>query len=543
MTPTNCSPVGGERIGEEALLQQRFSTRRTDAIGTPGDNHRHRTPEEQRHHPDFTGKLEPAEFPVRRRAERRVVVLSFAMALLIAVFAASMLSGGEAAGIAVLYVLPVMLAGLELGMRGGAGAAAIAIVLLLVSSGHHSKMTPVEFAASASVLLIAGVLAGRFSERMRAARTRQERLLASGTRLARLDNLDALPAVLAEELRLALDPASVQVQLSGMPIVEIGIPGGETIGVPIGTHGIESGRALLGLPRGRTFSPEDRVIAAKLALQAGVAAENQRLLASERERAALRAELEHANTRLDSHLRNVGRILASQEAERREIAHQLHEHAAQAMAGVLLGLHGLERELDEKLTRKKLEEVSDVARSALTDLRELARILRPPSLDDLGLATALEAIAEREASRGARTITLHCDGYPRDLAPEAETCLYHVVEDAIKALDGELSISLNAIRDRGVLRIELSGHCVHEREQLQDTLATARARVALTGGTLHAASRDSQTTEIVAELPLAIDHTAQQITATSRLNYSAGPPTSPRGPPIARARSARRTER
>jgi signal transduction histidine kinase len=172
------------------------------------------------------------------------------------------------------------------------------------------------------------------------------------------------------------------------------------------------------------------------------------------------------------------------------------------MAGVLMSLHVLEVEPDQELTRKQLEEIIEVTRSAVADLRRLAVSLRPPSLDDLGLATALETVAEREESRGGRRITLHCGRYPRDLTPEAETCVYHVVEDAIKALDGELSITLNAIRDRDVLRIELSGHCAHERDHLLNTLAAARARLELIGGTLDAASDDPQRTEIVAELPL-----------------------------------------
>ena len=165
-----------------------------------------------------------------------------------------------------------------------------------------------------------------------------------GLRLARLENLDALPAALAEELELALDVASVQVELCGMAPIEIGGPAGETLRIPISAHGIGFGSLTLGSTTGRSFSPEDRVVAAKLALQAGVAADNQRLLALERERAALHAELEHTRTRLDSHLRNVNQILDSQETERREIARQLHDQAAQAMAGVLFGLHVLERD-------------------------------------------------------------------------------------------------------------------------------------------------------------------------------------------------------
>jgi signal transduction histidine kinase len=430
------------------------------------------------------------------------VVLSFAILILIAAFAASVLNGRHPDELGVLYVLPVMLAGLELGARGGAGGAAIAVALLLIASGRHSESTPVGLAASIAVLLIAGLLAGRFGERMRDGRARQERVLASGLRLAHLENLDALPAVLVEELELALDVASVKVQLRDMPTIETGRTEGETLRVPISAHIIDFGSLTLGLTTGRSFSPEDRVVAAKLALQAAVAADNQRLLAFERERAALHAELEHTRARLDSHLRNVSQILDSQEAERRAIARQLHEQAAQAMAGVLFGLHLLERDLDQESTRNQLEEVRGIARTTLVELRELALSVRPPSLDDLGLTTALETITEREDSHGARRITLRCGRYPRDLAPELETCVYHVVEDAIQALDGSLNIKLSADDEHDTLRIELSGHSIYQRQHMLDRLATARARLELIGGTLLTSSRGADRTDIVAELPL-----------------------------------------
>jgi signal transduction histidine kinase len=451
---------------------------------------------------DFTGAPGPTELPVRRWAERRVVVLAFATLLLIATLAASLLSQRHMDELAVLYVLPVMLAGLELGARGGAGAAAIAFALLLIEFASGSELTPVGLAASTAVLLIAGTIAGRFSERMRAGRDRQERLLASGLRLARLESLDALPAELAEELDLALDVGSVKVELCGMAAIEIGSPAGETLRVPISAHGIDFGSLTLGLTQGRSFSPDDRVVAAKLALQAGIAADNQRVFALERERAALHAELEHTRTRLDGHLRNVSQILDSQEAERREIARQLHDQAAQAMAGVLYGLHVLERDPSPQMTRTQLEEVSGIARGTLADLRQLALSVRPPSLDDLGLTAALETIAEREGSRGSRQIALHCDGYPRDLPPEIETCVYHVVEDAIQALDGPLSIGLNVDDERDTLLIELSGRALHQPEQMLGQLATARARVELIGGTLQTSPQATDRTEIVAELPL-----------------------------------------
>ncbi len=430
------------------------------------------------------------------------MVLAFAALLLIAAFAGSMLGGRHPDELGVLYVLPVMLIGLELGARGGAAGAATAVALLLIESGRHPELAPVGLAASSAVLLLAGLLAGRFGEQMRDGRARQERLLASGLRLARLENHDALPAVLVEELELALDVASVKVQLRDMPTIEIGRAEGETLCVPISAQTVDFGSLTLGLTTGRSFSPEDRVVARKLALQAGVAADNQRLLTFERERAALHAELEHARMRLESNLRNVSQILDSHEAERREIARQLHEQAAQAMAGVLFGLQLLERDLDQESARKQLDEVRDIARTTLVELRQLAHSVRPPSLDDLGLTTALETIAEREGSRGMRRITLHCGRYPRDLAPELETCVYHVIEDAIQALDGSLTIKLSADDDRDTLRIELSGHSVDQHQQLLDRLATARARLELIGGTLLTSSQGTDRTDIVAELPL-----------------------------------------
>lgn len=137
-----------------------------------------------------------------------------------------------------------------------------------------------------------------------------------------------------------------------------------------------------------------------------------------------------------------------------------------------MGLQVLERDLDQELTRKQLEEVSDVARGTLADLRQLAVRVRPPSLDDLGLQAALEGVAEREGTRRGRQITLRCDGCPRTLAPEVETCAYHVTEDAIQAQDGSLIVRLIIDHARDRLRIDVTGHSLDQREQLLTSVSS-----------------------------------------------------------------------
>jgi signal transduction histidine kinase len=127
--------------------------------------------------------------------------------------------------------------------------------------------------------------------------------------------------------------------------------------------------------------------------------------------------------------------------------------------------------------------------------------MRPPSLDDLGLQGALEGIAEREGTHGARQITPHCDTAAHDLPPQVETCAYRAAEQAIRALHGSLTVKLNVDHDH-TLRIEPAGHSDDQGEQLLAKLAAAQARLELMGGTLQAISNGHGAATIAVELPL-----------------------------------------
>jgi signal transduction histidine kinase len=439
--------------------------------------------------------------PVRSWPERRVVVLAAAVLLLLGAFTASILSETALDELAVLYTLPVMLAGLELGLAGGVAGAVLAFLLLLAASGRHSELEGFGLAACGVVFFTAGALAGRFSSRMHTSQRRQQGLFDSGLSLARLETLEALPMLLADELRRTLEVSCVRVQLHDAPAVEVGIPAGEPLLVPIEARGINFGSLTLYAASRHRFAPEDKVVASQLALQAAVAADNQRLLASEHERAALYVELEQTRERFASHLRDVTQLLDSEEAERSKAAHQLHEGFAQDMAALLLELQVLAKDLDRELSRKQLEEVRAIARDTLVGLRQLALSLRPSSLDERGLKAALEGIVERELATNSRQIVLDYE-YPYGLTTEVDTCAYRLVDDAIRTSTGSLSVQLKA-GDGGELRIKICGGST-DRELL-GKLAGARARIVLIGGTLQSSSNG--TTTIIAELPCAAKRT------------------------------------
>src|SRR4051794_29337836 len=103
--------------------------------------------------------------PRRRLAEHVATALLFA-----AVFALE-LSGtlGRAEAPSTLFVLPITLSAVTLGLRGGIGAAAIAFALLVVSEpGLEEHLGPAALATRVVVFLVTGISVGLIVERLRA---------------------------------------------------------------------------------------------------------------------------------------------------------------------------------------------------------------------------------------------------------------------------------------------------------------------------------------------------------------------------------------
>jgi signal transduction histidine kinase len=122
-----------------------------------------------------------------------------------------------------------------------------------------------------------------------------------------------------------------------------------------------------------------------------------------------------------------GGVLRAREAEARRIAHELHDEAGQLLAALHITLDDLATQAPaQEASVRKLREGLDRVEA---QLRRLARELRPTILDDLGLAPALEWLAQGLAER--RDVTVTVDAPERRLAPEVETVLYRIVQEAL----------------------------------------------------------------------------------------------------------------
>ena len=127
------------------------------------------------------------------------------------------------------------------------------------------------------------------------------------------------------------------------------------------------------------------------------------------------------------------RLVTSQEDERRRIARELHDRTGQHLTALLLELQALKDAAQLRPTDlDRVQRLQALVKQLGRDVHHLAWELRPTALDDFGLHTALLNYAE-EWSRWCKIeVAFHSVGLDRQrLAPEVETTLYRVVQEAL----------------------------------------------------------------------------------------------------------------
>jgi two-component system sensor histidine kinase UhpB len=119
--------------------------------------------------------------------------------------------------------------------------------------------------------------------------------------------------------------------------------------------------------------------------------------------------------------------LKAEEAERDRIARELHDDVGQSLTVLLLELAHARRTGSDAA----LAEAQQTARAVLQDVRQICHQLRPESLDDLGLASALTTLATRVSEAARLTVEVEVDRELPPLAPDAELVLLRVAQEGL----------------------------------------------------------------------------------------------------------------
>ncbi|MFD7772299.1 HAMP domain-containing sensor histidine kinase [Streptomyces sp. NPDC059787] len=131
----------------------------------------------------------------------------------------------------------------------------------------------------------------------------------------------------------------------------------------------------------------------------------------------------------DERATSSARALSAQEAERRRVARELHDEVGQSLTAVLLQLKRAADHAPPDL-REELRQVQETTRAGLEEIRRIARRLRPGVLDELGLASALKALATEFGGPGLSV--QHClDGDLPELDRETELVIYRVAQEGL----------------------------------------------------------------------------------------------------------------
>jgi two-component system sensor histidine kinase UhpB len=162
--------------------------------------------------------------------------------------------------------------------------------------------------------------------------------------------------------------------------------------------------------------------------------------------------------RLESERRDSARhALMAQEAERRRIARELHDEVGQTLTGVMLQVEGLAGAIPDEL-RDQLEELRETARHGTEEVRRIVRQLRPEALEELGLQSAMAALATSFAQQAGIAIDRRLEPGLR-LSQEQELVVYRVAQEALT----------NVVRHADATRVELELESTGEQ-----TLLTVR---------------------------------------------------------------------
>lgn len=149
--------------------------------------------------------------------------------------------------------------------------------------------------------------------------------------------------------------------------------------------------------------------------------------------------------------------------ERNRLARELHDAVSQTLFSATIIADVLPRlwERDEEVGRERLEELRELTRGALAEMRTLLNELRPSALVQTDFDDLLRQLSEAVIARARLPVELRIEG-EFDPPPDVKIALYRIAQEALNnvvkhAYTSHASIVLNANSQGAELRISDDG--------------------------------------------------------------------------------------
>jgi signal transduction histidine kinase len=202
------------------------------------------------------------------------------------------------------------------------------------------------------------------------------------------------------------------------------------------------------------------------------------------------------------------RLVEAQEEERRAISRELHDEVGQSLGALLVEVGQLAKLVPpaNRVSHAQIDRIKSVAESAVKSIRDIALLLRPPMLDDLGLVPALEWQAREISRRSDMEVEVHSENVSEDLGDETKVTIYRLVQEALNNAATHASaknskVTITQDSDKIIVEITDDGHGFDPARRRGMGILGMEERVRRLGGTLTIESVPRKGATVKAELP------------------------------------------
>jgi len=210
-------------------------------------------------------------------------------------------------------------------------------------------------------------------------------------------------------------------------------------------------------------------------------------------------------------------LMRTQEIERRRLSCDLHDHLAQDLSTLKIGIDTLidnHPETSVKI-KQKVSKLSDMAHKTIMDVREMAYFLRPAGLDKLGLVRTVLQYCEDFSAKNNIKVDFFSVGIDElKLDFDTKIAIYRLIQEGLNNIKKHADATHAAIRliasfPNIILRIEDKGKGFNIQKYSDSAinekhmgLLSMEERVSFLAGKMKIESRLNQGTKILIEIPM-----------------------------------------
>lgn len=208
------------------------------------------------------------------------------------------------------------------------------------------------------------------------------------------------------------------------------------------------------------------------------------------------------------------RLQVAREEERIRIAREIHDELGGALTGLKMDLSWIGKRLSEQsrgAVQQKLQSALELIDETIAQVRYISTELRPPMLDDLGLAAAIEWQArefQRRTEIRCKIVSLQED---ITLSPEKSTAVFRIFQEILTNVARHSQASSVEVRmeeQDGCLTLKVSdnGKGIEEGKVAESTsigLLGMKERAMIFGGQVNVVGAGGRGTTVTVRIPLA----------------------------------------